>query len=384
MNFQHPLNSKQPNVGTTIFAVMTGLANQHGAVNLAQGFPNVEVDPALISLVDKHSREGKNQYAPMPGLPILKEKIAAKIEELYGAKYHPINEILITAGATQAIYASVSAIVFPGDEVIVIEPAYDCYEPAIKLNGGVPVRTQLTKEFKVDWSDIKSKISAKTRAIMINTPHNPTGSILRAEDLQTLEKIVKDTNIIIISDEVYEHLVFDGERHESVCRYPALAERSIVMYSFGKTYHVTGWRMGYCVAPENIMKEIVKCHQFQTYCIHTPSQYAIADYLDNKEKYLELNNFFQQKRDYFLSLVKQTKFKVLPCEGTYFQLLSYAHLSDENDREYANRLTIDYKIASIPISVFYHNFRDDKILRFCFAKTNETLDKGVEGLMKVK
>ncbi len=384
MNFQHPLNSKQPNVGTTIFAVMTGLANQHGAVNLAQGFPNVEVDPALISLVDKHSREGKNQYAPMPGLPILKEKIAAKIEELYGAKYHPINEILITAGATQAIYASVSAIVFPGDEVIVIEPAYDCYEPAIKLNGGVPVRTQLTKEFKVDWLDIKSKISAKTRAIMINTPHNPTGSILRAEDLQTLEKIVKDTNIIIISDEVYEHLVFDGERHESVCRYPALAERSIVMYSFGKTYHVTGWRMGYCVAPENIMKEIVKCHQFQTYCIHTPSQYAIADYLDNKEKYLELNNFFQEKRDYFLSLVKQTKFKVLPCEGTYFQLLSYVHLSDENDREYANRLTIDYKIASIPISVFYHNFRDDKILRFCFAKTNETLEKGVEGLMKVK
>ena len=384
MNFQHPLNSKQPNVGTTIFAVMTGLANQHGAVNLAQGFPNVEVDPALISLVDKHSREGKNQYAPMPGLPILKEKIAAKIEELYGAKYHPINEILITAGATQAIYAAVSAIVFPGDEVIVIEPAYDCYEPAIKLNGGVAVRTQLTQEFKVDWSDIKSKISAKTRAIMINTPHNPTGSILRAEDLQTLEKIVKDTNIIIISDEVYEHLVFDGERHESVCRYPALAERSIVMYSFGKTYHVTGWRMGYCVAPENIMKEIVKRHQFQTYCIHTPSQYAIADYLDNKEKYLELNNFFQQKRDYFLSLVKQTKFIVLPCEGTYFQLLSYAHLSDENDREYANRLTIDYKIASIPISVFYHNFRDDKILRFCFAKTNETLEKGVEGLMKVK
>ena len=384
MNFQYPLNSKQPNVGTTIFAVMTGLANQHGAVNLAQGFPNVEVDPALISLVDKHSREGKNQYAPMPGLPILKEKIAAKIEELYGAKYHPINEILITAGATQAIYASVSAIVFPGDEVIVIEPAYDCYEPAIKLNGGVPVRTQLTKEFKVDWLDIKSKINAQTRAIMINTPHNPTGSILRAEDLQTLEKIVHNTNIIIISDEVYEHLVFDGDRHESVCRYPALALRSIVMYSFGKTYHVTGWRMGYCVAPENIMKEIVKCHQFQTYCIHTPSQYAIADYLDNKEKYLELNNFFQQKRDYFLSLVKQTKFKSLPCEGTYFQLLSYAHLSDENDREYANRLTIDYKIASIPISVFYHNFRDDKILRFCFAKTNDTLEKAVEGLIKVK
>ncbi len=384
MNFQYPLNSKQPNVGTTIFAVMTGLANQHGAVNLAQGFPNVEVDPALISLVDKHSREGKNQYAPMQGLPVLKEKIAAKIEELYGAKYHPITEILITAGATQAIYASVSAIVFPGDEVIVVEPAYDCYEPAIKLNGGIAVRTQLTKEFKVDWADIKNKISTKTRAIMINTPHNPTGSILRAEDLQTLEKIVHNTNIIIISDEVYEHLVFDGERHESVCRYPALAERSIVMYSFGKTYHVTGWRMGYCVAPENIMKEIVKCHQFQTYCIHTPAQYAIADYLDNKDKYLELNDFFQQKRDYFLSLVKQTKFKALPCEGTYFQLLSYAHISDENDREYANRLTIDYKIASIPISVFYHNFRDDKILRFCFAKTNDTLEKGVEGLMKVK
>jgi len=384
MNFNYPLSSKQPNVGTTIFAVMTGLANQHGAVNLAQGFPNIDVDPKLISLVDKHSREGKNQYAPMPGLPILKEKIAAKIEELYGAKYHPINEILITAGATQAIYASVSAIVFPGDEVIVIEPAYDCYEPAIKLNGGVPVRTQLTIDFKVDWQDVKSKITSKTRAIMINTPHNPTGSILRTNDLQTLEKIVKDTNIIIISDEVYEHLVFDGERHESVCRYPRLAERSIVMYSFGKTYHVTGWRLGYCVAPENIMKEIVKCHQFQTYCIHTPVQYATADYMDNKEKYLELNDFFQQKRDYFLSLVKQTNFKPLPCEGTYFQLLSYAHLSEEGDRDFAHRLTVDYKIASIPISVFYHNFRDDKILRFCFAKTNETLEKGVEGLIKVK
>lgn len=384
MNFNYPLSSKQPNVGTTIFAVMTGLANQHGAVNLAQGFPNIDVDSKLISLVDKHSREGKNQYAPMPGLPILKEKIAAKIEELYGAKYHPINEILITAGATQAIYASVSAIVFPGDEVIVIEPAYDCYEPAIKLNGGVPVRTQLTIDFKVDWQDVKSKITSKTRAIMINTPHNPTGSILRANDLQTLEKIVKDTNIIIISDEVYEHLVFDGERHESVCRYPRLAERSIVMYSFGKTYHVTGWRLGYCVAPENIMKEIVKCHQFQTYCIHTPVQYGTADYMDNKEKYLELNDFFQQKRDYFLSLVKQTNFKPLPCEGTYFQLLSYAHLSEEGDRDFAHRLTVDYKIASIPISVFYHNFRDDKILRFCFAKTNETLEKGVEGLIKVK
>lgn len=384
MNFQHTLQSKQPNVGTTIFAVMTGLANQHGAVNLAQGFPNFDVDPALIALVDKHSREGKNQYAPMPGLPILKEKIATKIETLYGAKYHPINEILVTAGATQAIYAAVSAIVFPGDEVIVVEPAYDCYEPAIKLNGGIPVRTQLNQEFKVDWHDIKSKISSRTRAIMINTPHNPTGSILRKEDLLALEQLVKDTNIIIISDEVYEHLIFDGEQHESVCRYPSLAERSIVMYSFGKTYHVTGWRMGYCVAPENIMKEIVKCHQFQTYCIHTPSQYAIADYLDNKEKYLELNNLFQQKRDYFLSLIKETKFKPLPCSGTYFQLLSYAHLTDEGDREYANRLTIDYKIASIPISVFYHNFRDDKILRFCFAKTNETLEKGVEGLMKVK
>lgn len=384
MNFNYPLSSKQPNVGTTIFAVMTGLANQHGAVNLAQGFPNIDVDPKLISLVDKHSREGKNQYAPMPGLPVLKEKIAAKIEELYGAKYHPINEILITAGATQAIYASVSAIVFPGDEVIVIEPAYDCYEPAIKLNGGVPVRTQLTIDFKVDWQDVKSKITSKTRAIMINTPHNPTGSILRKEDLLKLESIVKDTNIIVISDEVYEHLVFDGERHESVCRYPRLAERSIVMYSFGKTYHVTGWRLGYCVAPENIMKEIVKCHQFQTYCIHTPVQYATADYMDNKEKYLELNDFFQQKRDYFLSLIKQTKFKALPCEGTYFQLLSYAHLSEEGDRDFAHRLTIDYKIASIPISVFYHNFRDDKILRFCFAKTNETLEKGVEGLLKVK
>ena len=384
MNYTHSLQSKQPNVGTTIFAVMTGLANQHGAVNLAQGFPNFDVDPAYISLVDKHSREGKNQYAPMPGLPVLREKIAAKIEELYGAKYHPMNEVLITAGATQAIYAALSAIVFPGDEVIVIEPAYDCYEPGIKLNGGVPVRTQLTKDFKVNWEDVKQKISFKTRAIMINTPHNPTGSVLLKEDMIALEKLVRDTNIIIISDEVYEHLIFDGEQHQSVCRYPALADRSIVMYSFGKTYHVTGWRLGYCVAPESIMKEIVKCHQFQSYCIHTPVQYAVTDYMDNKEKYLELNSFFQQKRDYFLSLVKQTKFKALPCAGTYFQLLSFAHLSDESDREYANRLTIDYKIASIPISVFYHNFRDDKILRFCFAKTDETLEKGVEGLIKVK
>lgn len=380
----HHLTAKLPNIGTSIFPVMTALANEHGAVNLAQGFPGFSPHSELLNLVSKHMEIGHNQYAPLYGLLSLREKLSAKIETAYGHHYHPESEICITAGATQAIYTAISSVIHEDDEVIIIEPAYDCYEPAIRLNKGIPIRSQLKPiDYKIDWEDVKKKVNSRTKMIIVNTPHNPSGTIWDEADINELKKIVRGSNILILSDEVYEHITFDGKKHESICRYPELAERSFVVYSFGKTYHVTGWRMGYVCAPKELMKQFVSCHQFQVYAVSTPFQCAISDFSDNQDAYLELNDFFQTKRDFFLNCIAGSKFEPKKCEGTYFQLLDYSKITQENDREFANRLTIDYGIASIPISVFFHNKRQDQVLRFCFAKNNDELEKGAECLHKL-
>lgn len=381
---KHHLNAKLPNVGTSIFPVMTALANKHGAVNLAQGFPGFPPNQDLLDLVTQHMNLGHNQYAPLFGLLSLREKLAEKIESSYGYIYHPETEICITAGATQAIYTAISSVIHEDDEVIIIEPAYDCYEPAIRLNKGIPIRSQLKPiDYKIDWEDIKKKVNSRTKMIIVNTPHNPSGTIWNKDDIAELKKIVHGSSILILSDEVYEHLTFDGKPHESICRYPELAERAFVVYSFGKTYHVTGWRMGYVCAPKELMKQFVSCHQFQVYAVSTPFQYAISDFSDNKDAYLELNDFFQAKRDFFLKCIEGSKFEAKNCEGTYFQLLDYSKITEENDREFANRLTTDYGVASIPISAFFHDNRQDHVLRFCFAKNNDELEKGAECLHKL-
>ena len=378
------LQAKLPNLAKSIFPVMTALANEHNAINLAQGFPGFDTDPELINLVSKYMNQGKNQYAPMMGVLGLREKLSDKIASLYGHRYNPVTEICITSGATQAIFTAVSAVINEGDEVIIIDPAFDCYEPVILFNKGVVVRSPLKPiTFDFDWEDIRSKVTRKTRMIIINTPHNPSGKVFSVRDVDELKKIVIDSNIIILSDEVYEHMVFEEKRHESICRCPELINRSIVVYSLGKTYHTTGWRMGYVCAPEWIMKEIVNAHQYQIYAVPTPFQYAIEEYMFKSSKYLELSGFFQEKRDFFLKCLEESKFVPQECSGTYFQLLNYSAITDENDVDFARRLTIKNKVASIPISVFYENKRQDKLLRFCFAKDNDELERGAERLCKL-
>lgn len=368
--------SKLPDVGTTIFTVMSKLAHQEGAINLAQGFPGFDSDPKLQQLVTKAMSDGYNQYAPMPGVYGLREQIANKINTLYGSDYHPESEVTVTAGATQAIYTIVSAFIRPGDEVIVLKPAYDCYEPAVTVNGGTIVPIQLKAPlYKVNWSAVERAITPKTKMLFINTPHNPTGTILDKEDMMELCRILKGTDIILLSDEVYEHIVFDGKKHESVARYPELRARSFITASFGKTFHNTGWKMGYTVAPKALMEEFQKVHQFNVFSAHHPSQKAFATYLKEPEHYLKLNDFFQQKRDLFLDLIKDSRFKVTPAAGTYFQMLDYSEITQEEDVDFAKRLTKDYKVASIPTSVFNLHQEDFKMLRFCFAKDNETLKK---------
>ncbi len=378
------LNSKLPAVGTTIFSVMSQLAKIHGAINLSQGFPDFDCDPALMELVNQYMKAGKNQYAPMTGVPELTEQIAQKIEKMYGAKLSAADEITVTVGATQAIFTIISSCIQAGEEVILIEPAYDSYRPSIELCGGVPVCYELTKpDFKIDWDRFKSLVTSKTKMIIINTPHNPTGSILTATDLETLQALTRDTNIIVLSDEVYEHLIYDGVQHESVLRYPELLARSFVTFSFGKTFHATGWRVGYCVAPKYLMKEFRKVHQFNVFTINTPTQYALADYLKTASHYLALSDFFQKKRDYFLSAISTSRFKPIPCQGTYFQLVDYSAISLENDVEFAKRITKDYRVAAIPISGFYSSGRNDQVIRFCFAKKEETLAAAAEMLCTI-
>lgn len=384
MQFPGSIKSKLPKTGTTIFSVMSALAAEHGAINLAQGFPDFECSTKLVELVNHYMKAGFNQYAPMPGVMKLREKIAEKTQELYSATYNPDTEITVTPGGTHALYAAISAFIGEGDEVIIIEPCYDSYLPAIQVNGGRAVFAELKyPTYKIDWDEVKKLVTYKTKMIIINTPHNPTGTTLSAQDMQRLEKIVKNSEIIVLSDEVYEHIIFDGVEHQSVARYPKLAERSIIVSSFGKTYHTTGWKMGYVLAPANLTAEFRKVHQFMCFSANTPVQYAIADFMDDKDAYLQLSAFYQEKRDYFQKLVKGSKFKLMPCLGSYFQLLDYGKITQEKDTDYAVRLTKEFKIASIPTSVFYHKNIDNHVLRFCFAKQNETLEKAAEKLHKI-
>ena len=383
-HFPFSIKSKLPKVGTTIFSVMSALATKQKAINLSQGFPDFDASEELIGLVNDYMKKGMNQYAPMQGILPLRERLAEKTQDLYKISYNPDTEITITSGGTEAIYTAITAIIREGDEVIVFEPAYDCYVPAIELAGGVPVYISLkSPDFKINWNEIKKVISHKTKMIMINTPHNPTGTVMNAGDMKELEKIVAGTEICIISDEVYEHIIFDKLEHESVLRYPVLAERSFVVFSFGKTYHTTGWKIGYCFAPANLMAEFRKIHQFVVFSANTPLQYALADFIKNKN-YLSLPDYYQEKRDYFLTLIKGSRFKFTPASGSYFQCLDYTSITNEKDTDFAIRLTKEFKIASIPISVFYHEGIDNKVLRFCFAKKNETLEMAAEKICSVR
>lgn len=384
MNFTGKVTSRLPKAGTSIFAVMSGLANEVGAINLSQGFPDFPISMELVELVNNYMRKGFNQYAPMPGVPVLREAIAAKAVDTFGITYDPQTEITVTAGATEAIFCVITAMIHPGDEAIIIEPAYDSYAPAVELSGGIVRYSSLqVPSYTINWPEVESLISSRTKLIMINTPHNPTGSVLKAADLAELDRITRNTNIVVMSDEVYEHLIFDGIRHESVCYYPELASRSFVIGSFGKTFHTTGWKTGFIMAPAVLMAEVRKVHQFVVFASNTPIQYAVADYLKDKDNYMQLPSFYQQKRDLFTGLVKDSRFKIIPSYGTYFQLLDYSAISEEKELDFAVRITKEFGVASVPVSPFYHDKQDNHVLRFCFAKTEETLVKAAEILCTI-
>ncbi|MFK7773795.1 MAG: methionine aminotransferase [Saprospiraceae bacterium] len=378
------LQSKLPNVGTNIFSVMSALANEHQAINLSQGFPNFDCAPELKNLVNKYLQNGFNQYAPMGGANVLLEKLASKIEKLYGASVNPKTEITITAGATQALFTVITTFVKSGDEVIIIEPAYDSYVPSIEVCGGMVVPYEMkAPDFKINWEELEKLITSKTRMLIFNTPHNPTGSILLEDDLKTIERIGEEHDLIVLSDEVYEHLIFDGQQHQSVLRFPKLFQRSLAVYSFGKTFHATGWKMGYCVAPEHLMQEFRKVHQFNVFCVNSFVQQAIAEYLEDENTYLNLNNFYQQKRDFFLEKIKNSKLRPLKCSGTYFQLVDYSEISDEDEFEFAKRMTTEFGVAVIPVSAFYSKKVNQKIVRVCFAKTENLLAEAAELFNKI-
>lgn len=378
------INSKLPNVGTTIFTIMSGLATEYNAVNLGQGFPDFPMNHELTTLVAEAMKNNFNQYPPMPGWMPLREAIAEKVAFLYQTKINPDTEITITPGGTYAIYSSLTAILQPGDEVIVFEPGYDSYVPNVEINGAKAITINLVYPgYHIDWVAVKNAITSKTKAIIINSPHNPTGSVIGEEDIKQLRKITADTNIFIISDEVYEHLIFDNIPHQSILRYPDLLERSFVCFSFGKTYNCTGWKLGYCIAPATLTKEFRKVHQFNCFSCHTPSQVGLAMFLKNKEAYLSLPSFMQEKRDYFKQLMQQTRFTMQESFGSYFICGSYERISDEADKDLAIRLTKEAGVATIPVSAFYQNGKDDKVLRFCFSKKKETLEAAVEKLIRV-
>ena len=378
------LNSKLPDVGTTIFTVMSQLAVQYNAINLSQGFPDYECSPELVELVHKYMLEGHNQYAPMAGLMKLREIIAEKQDLLHRSNYQPDTEITITAGGTQALFTAMACVIQPGDEVIIFEPAYDCYAPTVTLLGGVVKAVELSPpDYKINWPEVRELVNPKTRMIILNSPNNPTGITLTDEDMTELIALTRSSDILIISDEVYEHLIYDGREHLSVCRYPELKERSFITASFGKLLHTTGWKVGYCLAPEWLMKEFRKVHQFQIFSVNTPVQYAIADFLKDQNNYLELSHFFQVKKDFFSNLLINTRFDLLPCFGSYFQSVQYSRISEEKDTDLAKRLTIEFGVASIPVSAFYSKNTDHHVLRFCFAKKQETLEKAVHRLSGV-
>lgn len=378
------ITSKLPNVGTTIFTVMSALATEHKAINLSQGFPDFEMPEELVRLTCDALQNGYNQYSPMAGWMPLRESIAAKVHDLYGVDINPDSEITITPGGTYGIYTAFTTVLQPGDEVLVFEPAYDSYIPNIEINGGVAVRIPLTfPTYRINWESVRAKITPRTRMIALNTPHNPTGSILRGSDIEQLRQLVEEFDLLIMSDEVYEHLIYDGEPHQSILRYEDLRQRAFVNFSFGKVYHCTGWKMGYCIAPPAFTAEFRKVHQFNCFSCYTPAQVALAEYLKNKEAYRSISAFYQKKRDYFAELMKQTRFKPLPSYGSYFQLYYFNHLSDLSDKDFAIWLTKEHGVACIPVSAFYQEGIDNGVVRFCFAKKQETLEKAVERLVKL-
>ncbi|MFK4447635.1 methionine aminotransferase [Caballeronia udeis] len=375
------ITSRLPNVGTTIFTVMSALATQKGAVNLGQGFPDFACDPRIVDAVSNAMRDGHNQYPPMAGAAPLRRAISEKIGRLYGRQYDAEREITVTAGATQAILTAILCCVHPGDEVVVIEPMYDCYVPAIELAGGKPVFVSLeAPDYALPFDKIAAAITPKTRLLIINSPHNPTGRVWRTADMQKIDEILRGTDVLILSDEVYEHMVFDGAPHESVCRYPDLAARSFVVSSFGKTFHVTGWKVGYVAAPAALTAEFRKVHQFNVFTVNTPMQAGIAEYLKDPAPYLELPAFYQQKRDFFREGLANSRFKLLPCDGTYFQCVDYSAISDLPEAEFSQWLTSEIGVAAIPVSAFYHESHESGVVRFCFAKKEETLRTALERL----
>jgi methionine aminotransferase len=379
-----PVGTRLPGVGTTIFTVMSRLATECGAINLSQGFPDFPIAPELVDLVARHMRAGHNQYAPLAGTVALREAIVAKAGLLYGTRYDPEHEVTVTAGGTQAIHTAVAATLQPGDEAIVLEPVYDSYVPAIELAGARAVRARLSApDWRPDWERIRGLVTPRTRMILVNSPHNPTGSVLRRSDLDALADLVRGTRIVVLSDEVYEHVLFDGLRHESVSGHPELAPRSFVVGSFGKTFHVTGWKVGWALAPRALMAEFRKVHQFVVFSVNTPVQLALADFLSDRDRWLGLGEFYQRKRDLFRAGLAATRLEPLPCSGTYFQLASVRRLGDEPDVALAERITREHGVASIPVSAFYGDGRDERVLRFCFAKSDETLTRACERLASV-
>jgi methionine aminotransferase len=377
------IDSKLPRVGTTIFTVMSGLAAEHQAVNLGQGFPDFDCDPRLVDAVTAAMKSGLNQYPPMPGLVSLRQAIADKIARLYDKRYDAQSEITVTAGATQAILTAILAVVRPGDEVLVIEPAYDSYIPNILLAGGVPVRVPMNASFRPDWARIASAVTPRTRAILVNTPHNPTSTTLSDADMLELQQLAVDHGLFVISDEVYEHMVFDGAVHQSASRYPALAERSFVVSSFGKTYHVTGWKVAYCAAPAALSAEFRKAHQFTVFSVNAPMQQGLADFMRDPAPYLDLPAFYQRKRDRFRAGLASTRLRLLPCEGTYFQGVDYSAVSSMSEAEFSKWLTIELGVAAIPLSAFYDEPIEHGVVRFCFAKRDDTLDRALERLARL-
>jgi methionine aminotransferase len=377
--------SKLPHVGTTIFTTMSALANEHGALNLGQGFPSFEVDGIWGGLVKKHIDAGRNQYAPMPGIPELRNALARKIVKTYQQDFDAASEITVTAGATQAIFTAIQTFVHAGDEVILFAPAYDCYAPSIELIGAKPIWIELRyPDYQIPWKEVAEKMNERTAMIILNHPHNPSGASIDASDIQQLISITKDTDCIVLSDEVYEHILFDERQHQSVLRYPELRDRSLAVFSFGKTFHLTGWKMGYIIGASELMNEFKKVHQYNVFCCNTPVQYALAEYLEDEEKYLSIPNFYQEKRDKFNSQLQSSNFEILPSAGTYFQLLNYKKISDASDVDVAVEWTKKYKITTIPCSVFYPNQLDEKVLRVCFAKDDATLERAAEILSQIK
>lgn len=384
MAYAQTIQSKLPSAGVTIFSVMSRLAEEHGAINLGQGFPDFNCAPELVDAVTRAMTDGYNQYAPMLGVYPLREALARKIELLYGRRYDPATEICITSGATEGLFSTLTALVRPGDEVVLFQPAYDSYAPAVQLSGGIPVYVTLRRpDYRVDWDEVRRAITPRTRVILVNSPHNPTGMVLGRDDIRELAHVLQTTNAFVVSDEVYEHIVFDGARHESMARHPEIAERAVVISSFGKTYHTTGWKIGYCVAPQALTAEVARVHQWVTYAVNTPIQRAYADMVNRDPTCTAVTSFYQAKRDRFLRLIRESRFRPLACRGTFFQVVDYSAITDERDSDFALRLLKEHGVASIPISPFLTGVDPGPVLRFCFAKRDETLDAAAERLRRV-